>query len=178
MSNRPKPTLARLAQVRAEFFRPTAVACLIHQGRVLLAHDQHHRLWLLPQGGIETGETFGAALRREVAEELGQNWAQALSPAQPQFLGEARLEFHPTQHNTRQLTDEEGESLPMKGKHYFFGVIGVQCSDLDLSQAEFDQVIWADYRQARRIMGRIRFKNKKVVLEEVINLLKAAALIE
>jgi 8-oxo-dGTP diphosphatase len=58
-----------------------AAALLSHSGHVLLQQRQagrtHGGLWEFPGGKVETGESLEAALRREIAEELGI----ALDPA-------------------------------------------------------------------------------------------------
>ncbi len=41
--------------------------------------------WGLPQGGIEPGESCEEAIRREIAEELGPEWAEQIMGT-PQFL--------------------------------------------------------------------------------------------
>jgi len=50
-------------------------ALIEHKGRVLLAQRPHHKhpggKWEFPGGKVETGEQPGAALIREIQEELG-----------------------------------------------------------------------------------------------------------
>lgn len=59
-------------------------ACLVaHQdNKLLLVRVRQNQLWYLPGGKIEPGESPEAALRRELAEELGIS----LDPASVRYL--------------------------------------------------------------------------------------------
>lgn len=59
------------------FYRVTIKGLCVRDGKVLLAHDYTGRSdtdtnpeWELPGGGLDFGETFHDALRREVQEEM------------------------------------------------------------------------------------------------------------
>jgi len=67
--------------------RPQAAALLIRDHRILLCLRSATRayypgVWDLPGGHVEPGETAAAALRRELAEELG---IAAAAPTEPPF---------------------------------------------------------------------------------------------
>lgn len=55
--------------------RPNAMGVKVvitHESRVLLVRPNYgHRLWTVPGGAVERGETFEEAARREMKEEVG-----------------------------------------------------------------------------------------------------------
>ena len=51
----------------------TACRCIvIEDGRVLLSYAARNDLWMIPGGGLETGEDEGTCCVRELAEETGR----------------------------------------------------------------------------------------------------------
>lgn len=174
----PLPTLEEIDQVRRENFRPTVVACLLHHQRVLLVYKKKHRLWMLPQGGVDNHEELIAAFYREIKEELGHKLVQQLGDQEPQLLTEDRLVFRWEKTQTRELVNDAGDEMAMKGKHYYVLVAKLKEAVVNLEQSEFDQAIWADSHRAEQIFNKIYFKNKKVILQQAINLLKKRDLIK
>jgi len=75
----------------------TAVALIDPDGRVLLAQRPEGKsmagLWEFPGGKVEPGETPGAALIRELDEELGiETWESCLAPLT--FASHSYDDFH------------------------------------------------------------------------------------
>jgi mutator protein MutT len=62
---------------------PVVAAVVRRSGRLLLcrrpSHKRHGGLWEFPGGKLGAGETFGEALRRELAEELGLTLTRILA---------------------------------------------------------------------------------------------------
>lgn len=51
--------------------RAASRAVILREGQILLSHETLQDTWLIPGGGLETGETPEACVRREVEEETG-----------------------------------------------------------------------------------------------------------
>jgi len=76
----------RLRALSWRLFRPTTVGVralvLDERGHVLLVRHSYTNGWFLPGGGVSRGESVGAALRRELEEEVGLELTDA-----PRLLG-------------------------------------------------------------------------------------------
>ncbi|GAA3169346.1 MULTISPECIES: NUDIX domain-containing protein [Streptomyces] len=67
----PRMTQAEYARSRHAVWLGASVLFTDVLGRVLLVKPVYRRQWLLPGGGVESGESPAEAAAREVAEELG-----------------------------------------------------------------------------------------------------------
>lgn len=66
--------LYRLSRVKNRIMRPTTLGArimLISSDSVLLVKHTYQDFWYLPGGGVNKGEDYESAIRREVYEELG-----------------------------------------------------------------------------------------------------------
>jgi 8-oxo-dGTP diphosphatase len=61
----------KLTRVIDCLYRVAAKAVIIENGKVLLVQDKTDDGWCFPGGGIDIGENAAAALKRELAEEIG-----------------------------------------------------------------------------------------------------------
>jgi 8-oxo-dGTP pyrophosphatase MutT (NUDIX family) len=169
-------TQENLDQVRKMGFRPVAVACFVANKKLLMVYKAEHKLWQLPQGGIENGETIGQAIRREMKEELGQD----IGTRDKDFvlLVESLLEFPAQMHGSRELKTDEGSEIKMKGKKYFFIAVKNKLKNLDVRKTEFDGYDWLDFESARKLAEEIYQAGKKRITLEALNLLKERKLIK
>jgi 8-oxo-dGTP diphosphatase len=67
-------TVGRVVGSSEQFARPRAASGVLYfdqAGRVMLVCPTYKPMWEIPGGYVEPGESPAAALRREIAEELG-----------------------------------------------------------------------------------------------------------
>jgi ADP-ribose pyrophosphatase YjhB (NUDIX family) len=75
----PRRLVHTLRRLGWRIFRPRTcgVKCFVlRDGRVLLVQTTYSRYWALPGGGVERGESFADAARRELREETGLELAE------------------------------------------------------------------------------------------------------
>ena len=169
-----KPTLEILDQSRKEGFRPSVIACLIHNKRVLLVFKEEYKLWQLPQGGIANKEDPDKALERELVEELGSEFTKVVDFSSVKYIGEDKMEFKPGKHNIDPMVDDSGTSIPMLGKLYYFATVDCGSDELDISKTQFDQHFWMSHQEANFLAEKIYQKGKRritmKILENLLNL--------
>ena len=171
-----KPTLKQLDTLRQTGFRPQVVGCFVNDRRILLVFKKKHRLWQLPQGGIDNCEKPEDALIREMTEELGEDFLAAAGQKYT-LLGEDQVEFPRQTKGLRQLTTDDGEEITLKGKHYFFYAIPTQTTKINLNQTEFDDYVWVNYKPAIFLAGKIYQHGKRRVTEKALSLLLDSGLL-
>ena len=167
------PTLETFEQLREKGFRPQVVSCFVHEGKLLFMYDSKWKLWQLPQGGIEQGETAYEARSREIEEELGEVFHKTLAISEDTvtFLGEAKVEFPKKTQGDRLLVTKDGREIHMKGKKYFFYAIPVAGTEVEITDTEFQKYAWLTKEDALRRTQSIYQKGKKRITEQIIGLL-------
>ncbi len=166
-------SLADIDTIRTTGFRPTAVACFIHERKVLLVFHEEYKLWQLPQGGVDNGELPRATIVRETAEELGESFAQMI-PEQDEliFVGRDRVEFLPSKYNVRDLKLDNGEPVLMKGKEYLFFAVPVASNEIDLDESEFSQYEWHSFASAQARIEEIYQPGKQRITRRAVQFLR------
>ena len=163
------PTLSEINAVRRKGLRPQVVGCILHDKKLLFVYKAEHKLWQLPQGGIDNGETIEQAIKREMTEELGENFASKLKIGS--LLGTDKLIFHPEKQGSRELTTDDNEKKFMLGKKYFFVAIVASDDKLDITETEFNDYKWLSHDSAKLFAKMIYQKGKRRLTEKIINLL-------
>ncbi|OGY81838.1 MAG: hypothetical protein A3F54_04680 [Candidatus Kerfeldbacteria bacterium RIFCSPHIGHO2_12_FULL_48_17] len=164
-------SLRQLNDFRRAGLRPQVVGCFVKDRQVLFVYVKKHKLWQLPQGGVENNETLEAALEREMTEELGPSFMKhAAKKRHP--MGEDVLQFPKKAHNTRDLRTDSGKSIKMRGKKYFFFAIPVGKKTLRLRETEFNDYRWLGYIDALNLTDTIYQKEKQKKTQGILKNLR------
>lgn len=165
------PSLKEIDEIRSKGFRPGVVGCFIFNSKLLLLFKTEYKIWLLPQGGIANNEDPEDSLRREATEELGEEFVKSWTRDKTQIILEDRIEFREDKQDSRELLTDTGELRKMLGKHYYYFVVKVKKGDIDIKKTEFDDYVWADYKQISFLAKRVYQKNKGKALQTAASLL-------
>lgn len=133
--------------------RATSAGGVVHRRiadrtEVLLVHRRHPRLWALPKGTPDSGETTEETARRETREETGiEVEIEAPLRSIRYFFVRGRTRFHKTVH------------------FFLMRPIGGAIEEHD---AEFDEVRWTDADEAIAILTH---PTERSVVEEALELI-------
>lgn len=164
-------TQTKLTELRNQGFRPGVICCFLHEKNILLLYKQEYKLWMLPQGGIEPGETPEEAVTREMAAELGQNFMQTCDPSY-KLVGFDMVEFPPERCSDKKLTAAGNKEIAMVGKAYFFYIINAKEIKLALKETEFSDYFWLDFEGAQSLTVTMYQAGKRRVTRKVLDTLK------
>jgi len=170
-----EPSLEEIDEIRKQGLRPQVVGCFLSEKKILFLFKQEHNLWQLPQGGIDNQETINQALIREMAEELGKEFASRID--NHNLIGQSQIIFPSDTQNSRKLETDQKEKIFMKGKKYFFVCINMANPDIDIKKTEFNDCQWALFDQAMELTNGIYQKGKKRITIEALDLLKELGLL-
>ncbi len=169
------PSLQKIDKIRRQQLRPEVVGCILHKQKLLFVYDKKRQLWQLPQGGIRNGESIPEAVKREMNEELGENFSQNLKINS--LVGEDKIIFSPSKINARHLQTDQGKNIAMKGKKYFFIAIDAPQQNLNISDTEFDDYKWFSYDSAMIFANMIYQKGKRRLTKNILKTLRSKWLI-
>ena len=129
--------------------RATSAGGVVHRTRdghheIVLVHRRHPRLWALPKGTPNAGETMEETALRETREETGlEVEIEAPIRSIEYFFVRARTRFHKTV------------------DFYLMRAVG---GALDLHDHEFDEVAWHQLEEALELMTHA---TERMLVEEV-----------
>lgn len=171
------PTKAKLDEIRKEGYRPGIVGAFINKKKILFFFKQEYRLWMLPQGGIETNEEIYETLQRELTEEVGADLVgDNLKNCTLVFY--EKLLFHETKHGEKKLKTQDGSEIDMIGKSYFFYTIQTDKTKLDINKVDFDDYCWADYKTAKYLVKIMNIRKKAQIMDSFLDILKKKGVVQ
>lgn len=172
------PDLKEIDGYRKGGFRPQAVGCLIRDQKILLLFDRRYKIWQLPQGGIDNKEKLREALMREITEELSANFVKECTVPEDFLLNCEKVEFPSKPQGSRELTTDSGDKVKLLGKKYFFCLVYYEGKEpFDLKASQFDDYLWASFKQAKFLAETISQRGKKRITLNTLNHLKALKLL-
>jgi len=169
------PSLVEIDKIRNRGYRPQVVGCFLNDKKILFLYKEKHNLWQLPQGGIDNRESIEKAVLREMEEELGKTFISQIKIRS--VIGEDLIEFPLSTQNSRDLVNDKGEKIYMKGKNYFFVVIESDEAELDINETEFDDSQWLSHKQAIEVAEDIYQRGKRRITIKVLKELKELGLL-
>ncbi|KKS32840.1 MAG: hypothetical protein UU94_C0001G0069 [Candidatus Collierbacteria bacterium GW2011_GWB2_42_12] len=167
-----EPSLEELDKDRAEGLRPSVVGCFLNSGKILFVYQKIHQLWQLPQGGVENHETLVDAFKREMTEELGEDFVKQ-SSFKPTLLSVDKIEFPPDKQGLRELKLDSGNQVNMKGKKYYFLYATSSSTNLKFpSDEEYNDSKWVSYDEALELAKTSTQGGKLRITTSVLDVLK------
>ena len=170
-----QPTISEIDQIRNEGFRPQIVGCFLNDKKILFLYKKKHNLWQFPQGGIDNGETVKIAFFREMAEELGEEFTK-LCNKNILLIGEDKVDFPAYSQGSRELKNDAGQDIFMKGKKYFFVCVETK-ANIDISNSEFDDFKWASFDEGFALCDKIYQLGKKRITINALKQLQGLSLL-
>ncbi len=164
--------LGIIDNIRKKGFRPQVVGCFINNDKILFLYKKAHKLWQLPQGGIDNQETIREALKREMTEELGKSFAKNCNFEDISIIEENQLEFSSKFQGIRELKTDAGKEIKMKGKRYLFIKIQAKITKLNIKRTEFDDYQWCTPKEALSLANNIYQTGKKEITLKAIKSLQ------
>jgi putative (di)nucleoside polyphosphate hydrolase len=167
--------LEEINKIRNKGFRPQIVGCFLNNKKILFLYKKKHDLWQFPQGGIENNETINNAFFRETKEELGEEFVEACDK-NIFLIGEDKIIFPLHNQNSRELKNNAGKSIFMKGKKYFF--IGAKTkANFNVFNSEFDDFRWTSFKEAIALCDKIYQAGKKRITVNALKQLRSLNLL-
>ncbi len=171
------PAIDDFNQDRRAGLRPGVVICIINKElKILLGLKQEYQIWEIPQGGISEGEDLVSALKKEIAEELGERFLKSLFIPEKPLVATDKIVF-PEQSLNGQTLKIGDREVPMLGKRYYICLV-VRRENVEPEKIEYSDFKWVSFDEGRKIVESISQKGKKRVLKNIFEILKEGGLIK
>lgn len=159
-------------QDRKKGLRPGVSVCILDkQNRVLLGLKKKYNVWEIPQGGLEEQDkTLDHAVRREIREELGDNFSKALFIPEECLLGTDQIVF-PQKGLSGERLKVGDKEFEMIGKKYYFCAVAL-AQPTEPEKIEYQEFKWVDFNEGMKIVNAIRQKGKKRILTNIFKILQ------
>jgi putative (di)nucleoside polyphosphate hydrolase len=171
-----QPSIAEIDQIRSKGFRPQIVGCFLNEKKILFLYKREYDLWQLPQGGIDNGEDLEVAYLREMTEEIGGGFINSCAKEILLFYAD-KIEFPSQTQDSRELKNDAGQAIFMKGKKYFFVRVDATKRDVDIANSEFDDFQWLSFEDGLILSDKIYQVGKKRITIGVLNKLRELGLL-
>lgn len=169
--------LQELDQIRSTGYRPGVVICLLNNKRLFVVYRRDYSLWMLPQGGVGNKQSILEAVKNEMTKELGVG-GDLEYIGDPIYIGEGDIKFNPKSKGIKDLHTDDGKKVDMIGKKYFFFGINIGDENISIQDSEFDEYCWANYEQAKFLLGKSYQVQKKELTLNALEQLKRVGLID
>jgi 8-oxo-dGTP pyrophosphatase MutT (NUDIX family) len=177
MSEQILPVVEDFNQDRQAGLRPGVVICVINKElKILLGLKEEYQIWEIPQGGIGEDENLISALKREIAEELGESFLHSLFIPEKPLVATDKIVF-PEQSLKGQTLKAGEQDILMVGKKYYICLV-VQKENVEPDKIEYGDFRWVSFSEGMKIVETIPQKGKKRVLRKILEILKEGGLIK
>lgn len=158
-------------QDRLAGLRPGVVVCVVNkEQKVLLGLKKKYQIWEMPQGGIEEQEALTETIKREVKEELGEEFLAALFIPDKPLVATDQV-FFPEKNLADKKLSVNGKEIPMVGKKYYF-CLAARIKDIEPTKIEYEDFKWVSYEEGKLLVDQIPQKGKKRILLNILGILK------
>ena len=95
-----------------------------------------------------------------MTEEIGSGFINSCAKEISLFHDD-KIEFPSQTQDSRELRNDAGQAIFMKGKKYFFVYIKANVNAIDISQSEFEDFRWTSLEEGLILCEKMQQKGKK-----------------
>lgn len=169
------PDINSLDRLRQKGFRPSVIGCFLNQNKILFFYQPSHKIWMLPQGGVNNQESLFDAYKRVMIDQTTEDFFVTTST--PELIGFDQIEFPPSKQNLTDLNLDSGQKINMKGKSYYFLASQTPKNQLTVLANEFEKYLWLDYDESIKLIKENSTRGKLRITLNLLNTLKNQGLL-